>query len=227
MRDTLVLMLAFTAGSVDAISYLGLGNVFTANMTGNTVLLGIAVARQQGLATLRSLAALVGYLLGVGGGALLIGRAGKKMVLPTMLTTIFAFELIILAALTLAAIFFPPSTKGVSIYMMILFTAAAMGIQSVGGTALGIRSVATTYITGTWTGLISGLVRDLPVEQRDSAETPPVIGIQAGVLGIYLLAAVVGGLAATHWHLRAFVVPTIAIAAVVATAWWQFRRPGD
>jgi uncharacterized membrane protein YoaK (UPF0700 family) len=226
MRDTMVLLLAFTAGSVDAISYLGLGNVFTANMTGNTVLLGLAVAQQQGHATLRSLTALIGYLVGVAGGALLISRAGKKSTWPTILTTIFAFEFFILTALTLAAAFFPPPTAGVSTDVMILFAAAAMGMQSVGGTALGVRGVPTTYITGTWTGMISGLVRQLPLAHSGGAD-PPVVEIQAAVVAIYLVAAVVGGVAATHWHLLAFFVPTLAVAAVVAMAWRQFHRPDN
>lgn len=38
----LLLLLACAAGAIDAISYLGLGRVFTANMTGNTVLLSLA-----------------------------------------------------------------------------------------------------------------------------------------------------------------------------------------
>jgi hypothetical protein len=45
--------------------------------------------------------------------------------------------------------------------------------------------------------------------------------------GVPQLAAVVGGLAAPHWHLLAFVVPTVAVAAIVATAWWQFRSADD
>ena len=54
-RDAMVLVLTWAAGGVDAISYLGLGHVFTANMTGNAVLLGLAVGQGQGLAALRSL----------------------------------------------------------------------------------------------------------------------------------------------------------------------------
>ena len=41
-RDRLLLALTFAAGSVDALSYVGLSRVFTANMTGNAVLLGLA-----------------------------------------------------------------------------------------------------------------------------------------------------------------------------------------
>ena len=57
-RDAMVLVLTWAASGVDAISYLGLGHVFTANMTGNAVLLGLAVGQGQGLAALRSIIAL-------------------------------------------------------------------------------------------------------------------------------------------------------------------------
>jgi uncharacterized membrane protein YoaK (UPF0700 family) len=42
-----VLLLTGAAGYVDAVSYLLLGRVFTANMTGNTVLLGLAIVRRN------------------------------------------------------------------------------------------------------------------------------------------------------------------------------------
>ena len=44
-----LLALTFTTGIVDAASYLGLGRVFTANMTGNVVLLGFGIAGSAGL----------------------------------------------------------------------------------------------------------------------------------------------------------------------------------
>jgi uncharacterized membrane protein YoaK (UPF0700 family) len=70
----LLLALAFAAGSIDALSYLGLGRVFTANMTGNTVLLGVAVATGTSADTLRAVAALGGFVLGGAVGILLIAR---------------------------------------------------------------------------------------------------------------------------------------------------------
>ena len=47
-RDVLLFVLAASAGSADGWSYLGLGHAFVANMTGNTVLLGIAVFQNHG-----------------------------------------------------------------------------------------------------------------------------------------------------------------------------------
>ena len=56
-RDLMLLALTWAAGSVDAISFLALGRVFTANMTGNTVLLGLHLAQEQGAGALRAFAA--------------------------------------------------------------------------------------------------------------------------------------------------------------------------
>ena len=65
LREFLLVGLTFAAGSVDAISYLALGRVFTANMTGNIVLLGLAVAQSLGPQTERSLVALAAFAAGV------------------------------------------------------------------------------------------------------------------------------------------------------------------
>jgi uncharacterized membrane protein YoaK (UPF0700 family) len=226
-RDALVLLLAFTAGCVDAISYVGLGNVFTSNMTGNTLLLGLALAEAQGHAVLRSLAALAGYLVGVAAGVLLIGRLGKKSLWPPTVTTILALETLILATVTLAATLFPLPSIGAGVDVIILFTAAAMGMQSVAAISLGIHGITTTYITGTWTAMMSGLVPRLSHAQKDDTEPPPLIGMQAAVVGIYPLAAVVGGIAEAHWHLLALAIPAITVAAVVAVAWLSLHRRSD
>jgi uncharacterized membrane protein YoaK (UPF0700 family) len=60
-RDLSLLALTWAAGNIDAIGYLGLGRVFTANMTGNTVLLGLHLGQEQGGAALRALVALLSF----------------------------------------------------------------------------------------------------------------------------------------------------------------------
>src|SRR2546425_7365791 len=66
----LLLVLTVTTGLIDAVSVLGLGRVFTANMTGNVVFLGFALARVPGFSAVRSLAPLAAFLAGavIGGG---------------------------------------------------------------------------------------------------------------------------------------------------------------
>lgn len=48
-RDALPITLTFGAGTVDAVSFLGTGGIFTANMTGNTVFLAPAGGQSRGV----------------------------------------------------------------------------------------------------------------------------------------------------------------------------------
>ena len=64
-----LLVLTLTTGLVDAVSYLGLGRVFTANMTGNIVLLGFGIAGSGGLPVVAPLVSLGSFLVGAVGGA--------------------------------------------------------------------------------------------------------------------------------------------------------------
>jgi len=73
----LLLVLTVVTGVVDAASILRLGRVFVANMTGNVVFTGFALARAPGFSLSASLAALAGFLVGALGGGSLTSRPGK------------------------------------------------------------------------------------------------------------------------------------------------------
>jgi uncharacterized membrane protein YoaK (UPF0700 family) len=79
-------LLTLVTGLVDAACYLGLGRVFTANMTGNIVLLAFGAAGAQGLPVLAPTVSLVVFLAGAtGGGRLatsLAGPAGAQVPVP-------------------------------------------------------------------------------------------------------------------------------------------------
>src|SRR5271155_3970156 len=62
-------------GLVDAVSFLSLGRVFTANMTGNIVILAFATAHISGLSVARSLTALLAFLVGATLGGRVMARA--------------------------------------------------------------------------------------------------------------------------------------------------------
>src|SRR6059058_6174958 len=78
-RDRILpaLLYLFTAvtGLIDAVSFISLGHVFTANMTGNVVFLGFAAAGAPGLSVARSGTALAAFAV----GALLAGRMTAAM----------------------------------------------------------------------------------------------------------------------------------------------------
>src|SRR6476469_2310474 len=75
-----LLALTFSTGLVDAVSYLGLGRVFTANMTGNIVLLGFGIAGSGGLPVVAPLVSLGAFL----GGAAVGGRMAAWLPAPTL-----------------------------------------------------------------------------------------------------------------------------------------------
>src|SRR5436309_8803657 len=73
-----LLALTFTTGLVDAVSYLALGRVFTANMTGNIVLLGFGIAGSGDLPVVAPLVSLASFLVGAGAGGGLVKRMGSR-----------------------------------------------------------------------------------------------------------------------------------------------------
>lgn len=230
----LLALSAFAAGAVDAISYVGLGHVFTANMTGNTVLLGLALGQVQGLASLRSLAALAGFALGVMSGALLVERIAEPKQQAPAVRRAVALEAGVLAALAVAwfAAGAQPASGG--LYGLIALAALAMGIQSAAVRRLGVAGVATTYITGTLTGLCAGLVARMRAPRsppRTDGTAPPAatpakaaaatrqeLRLPAVVLVAYGLGAVASGVILEHWPSWAALPPFVAIALTLAEA---------
>ena len=76
VENSPLLLLTVVSACMDAISYLGLGHVFPANMTGNTVLLGIGLATGDHTGALRSATALVAFLVGASSIGASLPRAG-------------------------------------------------------------------------------------------------------------------------------------------------------
>src|SRR5262245_63987084 len=95
-RDGILLALTFAAGCVDALSYLGLSHVFTANMTGNAVLLGLAIGQTQELQLAHSSAAIVGFVAGVVIAAKLVGPTRDRVVWSVRITVALGLEFVVL-----------------------------------------------------------------------------------------------------------------------------------
>src|SRR6201987_3070704 len=90
-----LLALTVSTGTVDAVSYLGLGHVFTANMTGNIVLLGFGIAGAGGLPVLAPLVSFGAFMFGAGTGGLLARRVLHRH--PAQLASALLLEALHLA----------------------------------------------------------------------------------------------------------------------------------
>src|SRR5215831_11352670 len=154
----IVLLFTFAAGSVDAVTYLAV-HVFTANMTGNAVLLGIYVGQGKGAAVAHSLIAMLVFIAGVVLGAILAGEGGDQAQTLAAVRREVVVETLILALFALAFLLPWPHENPAFALGPIVTSALAMGLQSAAVKRLHLPGIATTYITGTITNLFFGLTQ--------------------------------------------------------------------
>jgi uncharacterized membrane protein YoaK (UPF0700 family) len=148
-----LITLTFATGLVDAVSFLGLGRIFTANMTGNIVILGFAVAGAPGLSFTRSFTSLVAFLAGaVLGGRLALRLAAERW---RWLLTVGVTEGSLLFAAAFVSIGFDTASSIPSnrLYVIIVSTAVAMGLRNATVRRLAVPDLTTTVLTLTVTGL--------------------------------------------------------------------------
>jgi uncharacterized membrane protein YoaK (UPF0700 family) len=146
-----LVLLTTVTGVVDAVSYVALGHVFVANMTGNVVFLGFALAGAPGLSAPASIAALGAFLLGALAGGRIATRLGKHRGRQLRTATGIAVLPVVLAAV-LAAIVGQPVSDGAR-YALIVPLGIAMGIQNATARRLAVPDLTTTVLTLTLTGI--------------------------------------------------------------------------
>ncbi|MFY0408533.1 YoaK family protein [Solicola sp. PLA-1-18] len=199
----LMLALTFSTGVVDAVGYLGLDRVFTGNMTGNVVILGMALVGADDLPIVGPVLALVGFVLGAAlGGFALRHRASGWSRRTSGLLAVVAVVLTALAVTLLVVPSFPEplalSVTGV--------LGAAMGLQAATARHLAVADVTTVVVTSTLTGLAADSVLGNRSGTRQWR--------RLGAVGLILLGAAAGA-ALLRWELGAGVALSAAITIVV------------
>jgi uncharacterized membrane protein YoaK (UPF0700 family) len=145
-----LLVLTLTTGVIDAASYLGLGRVFAANMTGNIVLLGFGIAGSGGLPVIAPLVSLAAFLA----GATIGGRMGAALApKEAHLSRAMVIEVGVTGLATLIAIVFDITPGHFSGDLIIALLAFTMGIRNATVRRLKIADLTTTVLTMTLTGL--------------------------------------------------------------------------
>jgi uncharacterized membrane protein YoaK (UPF0700 family) len=201
----LMLTLTFSTGVVDAVGYLGLDRVFTGNMTGNVVLLGMAVAGGTSLPIVRPALALVFFMLGAAGAGRALRRAPEgwshrtSRVLVTLAFGLWA--LVVFAAVA--------PVQGNEVYGSIVTSALAllMGTQAATAKRLKVAEITTVVVTSTITGLAS--------DSRLAGGKSAFWARRALAIALIMLGAVAGA-AAVHVHLWLGLAISAALASAVA-----------
>jgi uncharacterized membrane protein YoaK (UPF0700 family) len=149
-----LLVMTAVTGLVDAVSFLSLGRVFTANMTGNIVLLAFATAHVSGLSIARSLTALLAFLVGAILGGRIMARANPDSQIR-FAAQAFLLEVAFLFVASLCAIGYRGDLLEDSFqpFALIALTALAMGTRNAAVRKLAIPDLTTTVLTLTITGI--------------------------------------------------------------------------
>jgi uncharacterized membrane protein YoaK (UPF0700 family) len=210
-------LLTLVTGLVDAACYLGLGQVFTANQTGNAVLLAFGAAGAEGLPILGPTVSLLVFLAGAAAGGWLatrrVGPAGTAMSAEARqrwFILALAIELVMVAAAGAAAIGLPVDGGGARRYAVIALLAGALGLQNATVRRLAVPDITTTVLTMTLTGLAA----DLHLAGRSPR-------VRRRVAAVVLMAA--GALVGALLLRVALALPVLASAAVIALAAVELR----
>lgn len=210
----MMLALTLVTGVVDAASYLKLGHVFVANMTGNVVFLGFALAGAGGLSIAASLVAIAAFLLGAFAGGWLGARNAEHRG-HLLRASSAAQATLILVALIIAAGVSEPLSSGAR-YALVIPLALAMGVQNAAAQRLAIPELTTTVLTKTLTGIAS---EGRPAGGRGSQLGRRIVAVLAMLLG-----ALAGGLLALHVSIAMALAAAAAIVIAVGVAAHTFSR---
>src|SRR5467141_2312162 len=211
-------LLGMTAvtGLVDAVSFRSLGRVFTANMTGNIVLLAFATARVSGLSIARSLTALLAFLAGAILGGRVMARANADSQIR-FAAQAFLLEVAFLFAASFCAIGYRGDLLEDSFqpFALIALTALAMGTRNAAVRKLAIPDLTTTVLTLTITGI--GADSSLA-----NGNNPRLARRVASVVAMFLGAAL--GTVIIHYSISAALWLGTAISALCSAALFRSLR---
>ncbi|MFF0448830.1 DUF1275 family protein [Streptomyces sp. NPDC004609] len=203
LADLLPLLLTVAAGATDAVAYLGLGGVFTANMTGNLVLLGIAGAQGLDLHIARAAAATLAFTAGLVLAFRFTRTLDTGAVWPRRITGVLAVslgcQLVFLAGWTAVG----GRPGGVADVALVSVSALAMGVQTACARRVALAGITTTFVTGTLTSMA----------ESAAAGSARHLMRRLGVL-LALVAGALGGALALSRHPAAAAAIAPALVAV-------------
>jgi uncharacterized membrane protein YoaK (UPF0700 family) len=218
VRDLLLNGLTFSSGAVDAISFLELGKVFTAFMTGNIAFLGLRVAGAGGPGSVAILVSMAAFSVGVYLGTRIVKARGGKAsgVWPRQVTVALALSLLGHVGLLILWLASRDQPSNDVAHVLLGFWGFAMGMQSAAVRSLHVDGVFTTAATATFIFLVGDFVT-----WSESVQESRRLW---GVLISLFLGATAGGLLLVHARIYAPVLPLVVTLLTIIIAATAFRN---
>lgn len=210
-----MLVLTLVTGVIDAISLLTLGRVFVANMTGNVVITGFAIAGLPEFSLVTSLAVLAAFLVGAAAGGLLVDRISQR---GALLRAAVLIEWVLLAACLVMVLVQRPVVESASTVVVAVVAALAMGVQNAVARRIAVPDLNTSVVSMSMTGLAAD----------HTHSTREAVLRRATAVLCLLAGAVVGAvLVLTVGAAGAFVLILVLLAGVTAAVHVLLRRGPD
>ena len=209
----LIVLLCIVSGSLDAITFFTLGDVFASVMTGNIVIVGVAAGTMDGQLALACGVAIAGYIFGLVIGAWLIERwqqPAESGIWPRRVSYLLTIQLGLLTVMNGIWIASGSHPSEVLQLTLLPMAACAMGMQGIAVRRIRLP-VSTTYMTGALTTLF-----DAAASKRSfsHSERNAFWGLPALCLGAFI-----GSVILAQFRYLAFVIPTAAVATVAILSW--------
>lgn len=211
-------MASFGTGVLDAVTYIGMDKVFGANMTGNVILIGIAMTGSQGIPAAGPAAALGGFVL----GSWLVGQIARRVPRVTgdrVASWLFGGAALGMLGVATTLAFGPSSATflhGVTAVIGIV-----MAIQAVAARRVGVPDVSTIVVTSTLSLLFTEM------GSRGGGADGVTTRRRLMAVCSMLLGASVGGMVVAHGLWIGVAISGVLLAAVAGTWEWCTRNVAD
>ncbi len=193
--------LTVVSGLVDAVSYLGLGHVFVANMTGNVVFLGFVAGGAADISAALSMVAIGAFMVGALAGGRLGWNTSEHR--GRLLAVSSCVQAAVVAGALLVSLALFGVRDGIAAHALVLLLAFAMGLQTATARRLGVPDLTTTVLTLTVTGLAA--------DSRPAGGMHPNTGRRLLAVAAMFVGAFVGAVLI----FRVSVSAALAVAAVL------------
>jgi len=238
-KIAVALSLTGVGGFVDAVGYIALFQIFTANMSGNSVHVGMFLGRLEVSDVMRPLCAIMAYATAIVLTGIAVEAAGRSGV-----KSVASFNL---AAEALLLTFFATATPAIDrgqivdlhspcYFALVALLATAMGIQTATLSHVGPLTVYTTFVTGTITKFaesVAGVLVWVYDHYRLSGKTSDTFRLMpkqpevrnaaflASIWLCYVAGAAIGTITKSKWELRSLYLPVVVLVTLSVIDQWR------